>query len=102
LILIVRGLIYIYFGTLCPNYYREWLQHILNDEKAYLERIGNQIRELRIEADLSQEKLAFECELDRTYIGSVERGERNISVINLRKIAKALKTKVPVLLNIEE
>lgn len=71
-------------------------------EKAYLERIGNQIRELRAEADLSQEKLAFECELDRTYIGSVERGERNISVINLRKIAKALKTKVPVLLNIEE
>lgn len=71
-------------------------------EKAYLERIGNQIRELRTEADLSQEKLAFECELDRTYIGSVERGERNISVINLRKIAKALKTEVPVLLNIEE
>lgn len=71
-------------------------------EKNYLERIGNQIRELRTEADLSQEKLAFECELDRTYIGSVERGERNISVINLRKIAKALKTKVPVLLNIED
>lgn len=71
-------------------------------EKTYLERIGNQIRELRIEADLSQEKLAFACDLDRTYIGSVERGERNISVINLRKIAKALKTKVPILLNIEE
>lgn len=72
------------------------------DEKAYLERIGNHIRELRTEADLSQEKLAFECELDRTYIGSVERGERNISVINLRKIAKALKINFPVLLNIEE
>ena len=71
-------------------------------EKAYLERIGKQIRELRTEADLSQEKLAFECNLDRTYIGSVERGERNISVINLHKIAKALKTKVSVLLNIEE
>lgn len=71
-------------------------------EKAYLERIGNQIRVLRIEADLSQEKLAFACNLDRTYMGSVERGERNISVINLRKIAKALKTQVPILLNIEE
>lgn len=71
-------------------------------EKAYLERIGDKIRKLRTEAGLSQEKLAFECDLDRTYIGSVERGERNISVINLRKIAKALKTKVPVLLNIEE
>ena len=69
------------------------------DEKAFLEQIGNRIRELRIEADLSQEKLAFESELDRTYIGSVERGERNISVINLRKIAKALKYKTADLLN---
>ena len=69
------------------------------DEKAFLLQIGNRIRELRIEANLSQEKLAFESELDRTYIGSVERGERNISVINLRKIAKALKYKVADLLN---
>jgi transcriptional regulator with XRE-family HTH domain len=44
-------------------------------EKAYLERIGNRIRELRTEADLSQEKLAFVCDLDRTYIGSVERAK---------------------------
>jgi transcriptional regulator with XRE-family HTH domain len=73
-----------------------------NSEKAYLNRIGNQIRELRIESDLSQEKLAFACDLDRTYLGSVERGERNISIINLRKIAKALKTNIPILLNIEE
>ena len=69
------------------------------DENAFLVQIGNRIRELRIEADLSQEKLAFESELDRTYIGSVERGERNISVINLRKIAKALKYKPADLLN---
>ncbi len=69
------------------------------DEKAFLVEIGNRIRELRVEADLSQEKLAFESELDRTYIGSVERGERNISVINLRKIAKALKYKPSDLLN---
>jgi len=69
------------------------------DEKAFLVQIGNRIRELRIEADLSQEKLAFESELDRTYIGSVERGERNISAINLRKIAKALKCKTADLLN---
>jgi transcriptional regulator with XRE-family HTH domain len=69
------------------------------DEKAFLVQIGNRIRELRIEADLSQEKLAFESELDRTYIGSVERGERNISIINLRKIAKALKYKTADLLN---
>lgn len=71
-------------------------------EKTYLKQIGSRIRKLRTEIGLSQEKLAFACELDRTYIGSVERGERNISVINLGKIAKALKTKASILLNIEE
>lgn len=71
-------------------------------EKAYLEKIGNRIRELRLDADLSQEKLSFACELDRTYLGSVERGERNISVINLRKIAQALNIEVSALLNVEE
>ena len=71
-------------------------------EKAYLEQIGNRIRELRLDADLSQEKLSFACDLDRTYIGSVERGERNISVINLRKIAQALNIEVSTLLNVEE
>lgn len=72
------------------------------DDKIYLEQLGNRIRELRTEAELSQEKLAFACDLDRTYIGSVERGERNISVINIRKIANALEIKVSVLLSIEE
>lgn len=72
------------------------------EEKIYLERIGNRIRELRNIANLSQEKLAYACDLDRTYIGSVERGERNISVINLHKIALALNIKVFVLLKFEE
>lgn len=63
------------------------------DEKLFLQQIGDRIRDLRSEANLSQEKLAFACDLDRTYIGSVERGERNISALNLKKIAKALKIK---------
>ena len=62
------------------------------EEKSYLLRVGEKIRQLRNDIGLSQEKLAFACDLDRTYIGSVERGERNISVINLKKIAIALKT----------
>ena len=71
-----------------------------SEEKCFLEQIGNRIRELRIKAKLSQQNLAFACELDRTYIGSVERGERNISVINLRKISNALNFKASDLLNI--
>lgn len=68
------------------------------DEKTYLLKVGDRIRELRIEIGLSQEKLSFACNLDRTYIGSVERGERNISIINLKKIAKALKVEPSELL----
>lgn len=71
-------------------------------ERIFLEKIGNKIRELRSKANLSQEKLSYACDLDRTYIGSVERGERNISVINLQKIAVALNVEVSVLLNFEE
>ena len=62
------------------------------EEKSYLLKVGDKIRQLRTDIGLSQEKLSFACDLDRTYIGSVERGERNISVINLKKIAKALNT----------
>ena len=53
-------------------------------------KIGNRIKELRKELGLSQEKLANICELDRTYVASVENGKRNISIINLEKIVNAL------------
>ena len=51
---------------------------------------GARLKSIRQQRGLSQEALALTCELDRTYIGGVERGERNISLINIQKIAKAL------------
>lgn len=53
-------------------------------------KIGIRLRELRISKGLSQEKFSFECELDRTYIASIEQGKRNVSAVNIEKIAKAL------------
>ena len=67
-------------------------------EKAFLLNIGKRIKETRLQNKLSQEKFAQVCKLDRTYISDVERGERNISLLNLWKIAKALNTAIPILL----
>ena len=53
-------------------------------------KIGKRLRELRTKKGLSQEKFSFICELDRTYIASIEQGKRNVSIANFEKIAKAL------------
>lgn len=59
-------------------------------EQAILIKLGNAIRAARKARGWSQEELAFQAGLDRTYIGSVERGERNIAALNLVKIAAVL------------
>lgn len=51
---------------------------------------GAHIRAIRQGKRFSQESLAHACGLDRTYIGGIERGERNVSLINIYKVAKAL------------
>ncbi len=53
-------------------------------------KIGSRIKELRNKAKISQMELALLAELDRTYITSVENGKRNISIVNIEKIASAL------------
>lgn len=53
-------------------------------------KFGNRVRELRTAQRLSQEVLAQKAGLHRTYIGGIERGERNISLENIQKIAQAL------------
>jgi transcriptional regulator with XRE-family HTH domain len=55
-----------------------------------LVRFGQKVRELRQRKGVSQEKLADLCGLHRTYVSSVERGERNISLLNIAKLAAAL------------
>lgn len=57
-------------------------------------QFGRRLRELRKEAGLSQEELGFRAGLHRTYIGSIERAEQNVSVDNVHKLAKAFKISV--------
>lgn len=54
--------------------------------------LGKNIKNIRNELNLSQEALAFICGFDRTYISLLERGQRNISFINLLRLANGLKT----------
>jgi transcriptional regulator with XRE-family HTH domain len=61
-------------------------------------RVGLNVRKFRAERNLSQEELAFECGLHRTYVSGVERGVRNPTVVVLEKIAKALKVATSLLL----
>jgi transcriptional regulator with XRE-family HTH domain len=51
---------------------------------------GKRVRQLRIAHNLSQEKLAELAELHRNYVGGIERGERNVALINILKLARGL------------
>jgi transcriptional regulator with XRE-family HTH domain len=55
---------------------------------------GKRVRELRVNMGLSQEELGFKADLHRTYIGSIERGEQNVSLDNIGKLAKVLRVKL--------
>jgi transcriptional regulator with XRE-family HTH domain len=59
-----------------------------------LVEFGKNVRELRKSKGLSQEELAFRAELHRTYIGMIERAEKNITLLNIQKIANALDTSI--------
>lgn len=67
-------------------------------DRKYLKAFGARVRALRKAAGFSQEDFALEIGLDRTYMGGVERGERNLALLNLRKIAEGLKIPLPALL----
>lgn len=63
-------------------------------------QIGDRVRALRKKNGLSQEELGWKAKLHYTYIGGIERGEKNVSIITLNKIAKGLGTSVNEIFNI--
>ena len=70
-------------------------------KKDILITFGNNVRKYRKLAGLSQEDLAYTAGVHRTYIGMIERAEKNITLINIEKIAKALNIEIGVLLKNE-
>ena len=63
-----------------------------------LKKFGIKVKELRLKRGWSQEELAQRASLHRTYIGSIERSERNVSLINVEKIARALLVQIEELI----
>jgi transcriptional regulator with XRE-family HTH domain len=70
----------------------------MDSKQNILIEFGDKVREFRKEKGYSQEKLAHLADLHRTYIGMIERAEKNITLINIEKIAKALEVSVNQLL----
>lgn len=63
-------------------------------KREILIKFGNKVRERRLELGLSQEELASRAGVHRTYIGMIERAEKNITLENIEKIAKALEISI--------
>ena len=66
----------------------------MKEKHKILIKFGNRVRAIRKEKNLSQEDLAFKSDLHRTYIGMIERAEKNITLINIEKIAKGLEVNI--------
>jgi transcriptional regulator with XRE-family HTH domain len=64
------------------------------ESREILLKFGLRVREIRKQKNLSQEDLSFKADLHRTYIGMIERAEKNITLLNIEKIAKALNVNI--------
>lgn len=87
--------------TYSPWFYRrcQVLNVYMAKRKDILKRFGERVRELRKEQGYSQENFAYACELDRTYVGGIERGERNVALRNIERIAATLGISVAELMD---
>ncbi|ABK12298.1 MULTISPECIES: helix-turn-helix domain-containing protein [Burkholderia] len=61
-----------------------------SDTEAHLKQIGRSIRARRLALNISQESLAHLANIDRSHMGKIERGERNVTLLNLLRISRAL------------
>ena len=73
-------------------------QSIKTDSKGRLAKLGAAIRTARLERGLSQEALADAAGIDRSHMGKIERGERNVSVLNVARVSDALGLSIAALM----
>ena len=73
-------------------------QSIKTDQAGMLRQLGEAIRAIRKDRGLSQEALADAAGIDRSHMGKIERGERNVSVLNVARVADALNVSVAALM----
>ena len=71
-------------------------------KREILIKFGNKVREERVKLGLSQESLASRAGVHRTYVGMIERAEKNITLENIEKIAKALRISLERLMDLEK
>jgi len=75
-------------------------QFVMISNSDILIRFGSNVRKHRISKSISQEELAHKADLHRTYIGMIERAEKNITLLNIEKISRALDISINELLNV--
>ena len=71
----------------------------MDSKQKILIKFGERVREIRKEKGLSQEELAHKADLHRTYIGMIERAEKNITLVNIKKITNALEISIKDIFN---
>jgi len=71
-----------------------YLHLAMKSSQEILKKFGEKVREIRKDKEMSQEELAYKANLHRTYIGMIERAEKNITLVNIEKIATALGVKI--------
>jgi transcriptional regulator with XRE-family HTH domain len=84
------------------NSFAHTISSMVKNSNAILEKFGTKVRQTRLGLGLSQEKLAERAGLHRTYIGMIERAEKNVTLLNISKIAFALEVSICDLLDNKE
>jgi transcriptional regulator with XRE-family HTH domain len=75
---------------------------VSHGQKTMNQRFGVNLRKLRLALALSQDEFADKCQIHRTYVGAIERGERNVTLATLERVAKSLNVDPLTLLKANE